>query len=254
MQAFHNDPQLKRDLLAEVKKHRLADSIISGTYGDLIDGQFKACAVGCSIESLNRLRHKKFRTGDHSAYPKLVGVPEWLARLQDTIFEGLPAKRQQRWPEQFWRAIPVGANLESVKAPFLIYVLKCVLETFDHAKYPDIERAIRKVIDLYRNGGTTEEFEAAARAAEAAALAAEAAARAAAEAAAEAAAWAAWAAARAAWAAARAAWAAEAAALAAEAAALAAAEAAARAAAEAAAFEKYADKLIALMRLAGVKE
>lgn len=168
MQAFHNDTKLKRALLAEVKKHRLADEIISGSYGITEDGKFKACAVGCSIESLNRLQGKTYSTADHESYPALVGVPAWLARLQDTIFEGLTNADQQLWPERFWRAIPVGADLKKIKAPFLIFVLEEALTTFDHTQHPDVERVIRVVIDLYRNDGAGEDFVAAAEAAEAA--------------------------------------------------------------------------------------
>lgn len=92
MIAFHGDAQLKANLLIEVEKHRLADAIISGTYGENDKGKFRGCAVGCSIESLTRLTGKSYQTSDHSAYPNLVGVPEWLARVQDTIFEELPEK------------------------------------------------------------------------------------------------------------------------------------------------------------------
>lgn len=52
MKAFHSDPTLKRDLLAEVEKHRLADAIIAGTYGKIDGGKFKGCAVGCSDEEV----------------------------------------------------------------------------------------------------------------------------------------------------------------------------------------------------------
>ena len=49
--AFQNDPQLKKDLLREVAKHRKADMIVQGTYGKE-NGTWKGCAVACSLRSL----------------------------------------------------------------------------------------------------------------------------------------------------------------------------------------------------------
>lgn len=39
--AFNNDPQLRADLLAEVQRHRDADRLIRGTYGDKDDKDFR---------------------------------------------------------------------------------------------------------------------------------------------------------------------------------------------------------------------
>lgn len=159
LQAFHNDPKLKADLLVEVEKHRRADAIVAGTYEEYrADGQFIGCAVGCSIESLNRLRGRHFKKSNHAAYPKLVGVPEWLAQLQDAIFEDMPAERRAKWPGQFWKAIRPGADLESVKAPFLIYILKQTLTNVDCSKFPEVKEAVHRVIKLHRTGGSRKEF------------------------------------------------------------------------------------------------
>ena len=101
-----------------IEKHRQADHIIQGTYGEDSNGYWKGCAVGCSIHSLNRLKGKKFSTSDHSIYETELGIPEWLARLEDTIFEGLPKAEAVKWPERFTQAIPVGADLGPVKCQF----------------------------------------------------------------------------------------------------------------------------------------
>ena len=213
MQAFHNDQAIKDKYLARVIAHREADNIIRGTGWE--DG--KGCAVGCTLENY-----------DHSRYPIELGIPEWLARVEDTLFEGMSLGKSRTWPEEFLKAVNVGADLEKIKGPFLIMVLRSALETFDHAKFPDVKSAIDGSIALWqRDDIGSDEWNKAAEAAWAAAEAAEAAR------AAEAA-WAAEAAARAARAAARAAEAA-----------WAAAEAAARAAAK---YDYFADQLLILIK------
>lgn len=193
----------------------------------------KGCAVGCTIHS-----------GDHSTYEDELGIPTWLAYLEDAVFEGLPNEYAMTWPEKFLEAIPVGVDLEKVKAPFLIFVLESTLDQFDHDKFPDVKSSFDTVIRLYREGETNKnKFEVAAEAAAAAARATWEAAEAV---------WATWAAEarRAAWAAAAAAEAAEATWAAAAAARAADATWAALAAwgARGDHFRKLADKLLELLK------
>ena len=95
---FHNDPALKASVLAQLAAHREADEFIQGTYWE--DG--KGCAVGC-------LTHDP--DGGHEQYPDRWGIPEWLAHLEDRVFEGLPADQARLWPERFMSAIPVGVEV-----------------------------------------------------------------------------------------------------------------------------------------------
>ena len=67
----------------------------------------KGCAVGCTIHS-----------ADHNQYEKKLGIPIWLARVEDRLFEGMSNKSAKAWPEQFLRAINPGADLNKVRAPF----------------------------------------------------------------------------------------------------------------------------------------
>ncbi len=83
MQAYHNKPEIKETYLQRVRAHKAADEIIKGTYWE--DG--KGCAVGCTIHD-----------SDHSRYEAELGIPEWLARVEDVIFEGLPNRRASLWP------------------------------------------------------------------------------------------------------------------------------------------------------------
>ena len=153
MQAFHNDQKIKDKYLVRVTEHQKADEIIQGKYWE--DG--KGCAVGCTIHG-----------PDHRKYETELGIPVWLAHLEDRAFEGLPIKRAKTWPSEFLSAINVGADLEKIKAPFLIFVLESALTKFDHKKFPACKSAIDKVMELYKTNGSLEDFNAACAAADAA--------------------------------------------------------------------------------------
>lgn len=150
MEAFSNDPKIKAKYLARVKAHRLADDLVQGT--GWANG--KGCAVGCTLEIY-----------EHSRYETELGIPEWLAYVEDEIFEELDENDAMLWPEIFLSAINPGADLNKIKGPFLIFILQSILDTFDHKKYPEVLQIINSVIDLWTIGGTEEDFKDAARSA-----------------------------------------------------------------------------------------
>lgn len=144
MRAYLNDPKLKQDFLAEIRKHQEADRIIQGTYGE--DGEdFKGCAVGCSIRSLNIIKGKHIPTGSHEAYEPELDMPVALAHLEDRIFEGLPVEKAKQWPYRFADAVTVGADLTMVIPKFLVWLMDD-LEQFATAKG---KVALRRVSSLY---------------------------------------------------------------------------------------------------------
>ncbi len=170
--AFHNDPTIKLDRIARVEAHIAADNLLKGATGN----GGKGCAVWCTLDAY-----------DHGRYPIEMGIPKWLARVEDTLFEGMSINKSRTWPKDFLIGINTGADLEKARGPFLIAVLNCAKASFDHAKFPDVVAALDRSIALWQRTdvGSAEwqhEAGAASRAAGAA--------------------WAAWAAADAAWAAA----------------------------------------------------
>ena len=160
--AFHGKEEIKKTYLDRVIEHARLDEIRKGTYfEDGEAGERKMGAVGCTIHSDN-----------HSAYETELGIPEWLAKVEDRIFEGLTNDRAMKWPLEFLSAINIGADLEQVKSPFMIFVLESVLGKFDHEKYPDVLKSVERVISLYKTKGSPDDFQAAADAAAAARAAA----------------------------------------------------------------------------------
>lgn len=164
MQAYKNDKKLKSDFIKEIKWHQDQDKIIQGSYGLGSNGDWKGCAVGCSIHSLNRIKDKKFTTSDHSIYETELGIPEWLARLEDTIFEGLPVEEAKKWPLRFSKAINVGADLEPVKYKFCAYLMKenidmvLKLDISDELK-EQVVKEIRDVLALHEEAIKTGEWD-----------------------------------------------------------------------------------------------
>lgn len=137
MQAFHNDPSIKQKYLDRVNFHIEADNLIRGNGWD---GE-KGCAVGCTLEKY-----------EHKAYEIELGIPEWLAYVEDTLFEGMSEEKSRTWPKDFLEAITPGVDLESVKIPFLLFVVKSTLDKFDHEKFPEIFNEINGVITTLEAG------------------------------------------------------------------------------------------------------
>jgi hypothetical protein len=135
MKAFHNDPTIKEKYLARVRAHRLADEIIHGSYWT----GSKGCAVGCTIHSPN-----------HSAYAIDLGIPQVLARLEDSIFEGLPNDLSMLWPERFLSAITPGADLSLVWPKWAVWMLTdSQWGVLQFAKTVGQMVAIQRVSDMY---------------------------------------------------------------------------------------------------------
>ena len=155
MLSYKNDVNLKTMIVEEMKSHQEHDQIIKGTYGRM-NGVFKGCAVGCAVDSFNRKLDKKYAVDSHAAFENAIGVPEWLARVQDNIFEGLPDKENSQFAVDFLEAIPVGVNLKPVQWKFCAFILKENIERVLSLKIADdlkkqVVYAIRQVLTLHED-------------------------------------------------------------------------------------------------------
>ena len=177
MQTYLNSPDLKARFLGEIAAHEAADMILQGTYGEGEGCQWKGCAVGCSLRSLNKMHGATDIDADtdtHARYPTELGWPLWLAYLEDHIFEHLPVDLAKTWPRRLAEAIPVGAVVDdTVLARILRWGLADpefgVRFATDDAEIRGYIDAVIAVFDLEIAGtATAEQREAAARAARAA--------------------------------------------------------------------------------------
>ena len=141
LKAFHGDPAVKSKYLDRVKAHAQADEIVKGRYWE----NGKGCAVGCTIHCAT-----------HSAYETELGLPQWLAQLEDVLFENLPNGEAKTFPAEFLSAIPIGVNLESVKWKFCAFLLRENIErvlalTLDYKLKDEVAASIRGVLALHEN-------------------------------------------------------------------------------------------------------
>ncbi len=230
MLAYHGNDEIKKAAVSKITAHAEADEIVKGIYWE----NGRGCAIGCQIES-----------GNHMEYENRFGIPVMLARLEDTVFEGLPNVSAKEWPLRFMGAIKPGQDLSLVGWKFLHWLLTDEKATpgINHLLVRD---AIKQCADVIYPLTQGEKVDAsAARSAESAARSAESAAWSAgsAESAARSAAWSAGSAESAARSAARSAESAESA-----------ARSAAWSAERSAAYKLMADKLIELIEQAPMAE
>jgi len=104
LRAYQNCELTKAELVARMQAHYDADEILKGATGD----NGKGCTVWCALNDYN-----------HEAFPATLGLPVWLAKLLDQIFESLPADEARQFSQDWPKAIAEGADLTLVKNQFL---------------------------------------------------------------------------------------------------------------------------------------
>jgi hypothetical protein len=127
--SFHNNPAIKQQTLDNLKEHLRLDEIIKGTGWS----NGRGCAVGCTLNEYS-----------HKAYEDELGLPEWLAHLEDVIFENLPDGLHKTFPLEMIEAIPVGVCLEKLKHILSVKRLVPLAQ-----KNPEVHDFIMAVVDLH---------------------------------------------------------------------------------------------------------
>jgi hypothetical protein len=174
----------RAEFLEQSVAHFKADMLLRGTYGEEGYDSFKGCSVGCHLhhifpdatpDEVANMDEKHFKVAKH------YGYPEWLALLQDSVFEGLPNGESAKWHVQLaeaLHALPDDYDWQAALHRCHAAILRVTLPTAGTAT-----EAVQAVIDLHEKAETD------AAAWSAAKSAAESAARSAAESAARSAAW-----------------------------------------------------------------
>ena len=134
MRAYHNDPAVKAKYVGRMRAHQEADELIRGTYWK----NGKGCAIGCTVHS-----------PEHKAYETELGMPEWFAFLEDTIFENMSEAASCRFPMRLLSAIPVGfAEWDRLYHEFCAHILRDVCK-FDRTAFPDVAAAVDAIVRLH---------------------------------------------------------------------------------------------------------
>jgi hypothetical protein len=140
--SYNNDINLKNLVVSEMIKHKEQDSFIKGAYCCHVNGRFYGCAVGCAIESLNRVLGKDYNTDTHSSLQESIGIPPWLSKVQDDFFECLPGEYGSKFAIEFLESIPIGVDLEPVRCKLNMLLLKEGIEIIQ-----DKENLLQEVKD-----------------------------------------------------------------------------------------------------------
>jgi hypothetical protein len=133
--SFHDDEKIQEKYIARIKMHMIADEIEKGYYWQ----NGKGCAVGCTIHD-----------SEHEKYEIELGIPAWLARVEDKIFENIPNHLAKEFPLKFLEAIAIGVDLNKILNPFLIMILESAINSFDQGKYPASKILIENVINALK--------------------------------------------------------------------------------------------------------
>lgn len=111
MKAYHGNKDTKSKYIERMKAHMAADELVRGNGIGFEDG--KGCAVGCTLNKY-----------DHLAFEIELGIPTWVAHLLDTLHENTSDNIWPTYSLRFLETIKPGVDLEAVKAPFLIFILR----------------------------------------------------------------------------------------------------------------------------------
>lgn len=135
--AFHNNPLIKSYYLERVKMHRKSDQMRRGQYWQKTsNGKYEGCGVACTIHS-----------SDHHAYEYELGLPEWLALVEDRLFERMTLEFCYDWPINLLAAITPGASLDIVKVKFL----SCLLSLAAPSQAGGDAIEVRSMLDAHIN-------------------------------------------------------------------------------------------------------
>lgn len=136
--AYHNDREVKKDILDQLQDHYEHDEIEQGYYWQ--DG--KGCAIGCTIYS-----------DDHMLYEPCFGIPVALAYIEDELFESLSNEKSKDWPIAFMSAITPGQDLSMVSWRLLYWIF--TQDIVYDKKYDDL---FKDVEELFSTWFTNREF------------------------------------------------------------------------------------------------
>ncbi len=148
MKAFLNDVKIHKKFIDRLQQHYKLDEIIKGQYWE----NGKGCAVGCTVHS-----------SSHISYEIELGIPEWIAKLEDKLFEGMPNEKSKEFPLKLLKSIPIGFdNWQHIYHQLYVFMLEKICKNIDNKI---VVKTICDVITLHKTESKDESAWSAARSA-----------------------------------------------------------------------------------------
>jgi len=157
VKAFHNQLPLQKEFLDRVQGHYDADEIIHGVYWE----RGKGCAIGCMVHS-----------NQHKDLESLYGIPVWIGRLVEVLFEGMENKFSKEFVLNFAKTIskPSFLGFDNWSHVYHLLGFHILEKECKHIDHPLVKQPIHDIMILHKTEETDKEkWTAAASAAESAA-------------------------------------------------------------------------------------
>jgi len=137
LQAFHNNRQIQLKFFDRAQEHYNADEIIKGVYWE----NGKGCMVGCMVHSNN-----------HKDLEIQYGIPEWLGRLIDILFEGMKNVHSKEFFISFVKTITKYSflgfeNWQHIYHQLCVFMLEKICKNTDNKI---VVKAICDIITLHK--------------------------------------------------------------------------------------------------------
>ena len=129
------------------KQHREADRFLQGSWiekGKGEAGMHRGCFYGCIMQRKEDVL---------SSASKTMGLPEWIVRVSEKIFEGLPKDLAKEFPVKLLEAIPTTADTTQMWKDWHYTVLM----DKKHGQYKncgdneECKKAIKQCADLFKD-------------------------------------------------------------------------------------------------------
>ena len=150
-------PEQKTEFLDQSRMHFAADMLLRGTYAAKDADDFKGCSVGChlrhimttaTVEQIKNIDDKHRRVANY------YGYPEWLALLQDSIFEGLPNGESAKWHVLLAESLaktPADYDWQAALHRVHAAILRISYKTAGTA-----QEVVNRILDLHERAGRGE--------------------------------------------------------------------------------------------------
>jgi hypothetical protein len=142
-------------MVVAAQHHFDADMLVKGTYGKGIEN-FRGCSVGCFAHEVSPKKRVP-NSNIHKFVADHYGYPEWLALLQDTIFEGLPngpKGENSKWHVQLAQtlaALPVEFDWTAA-----LHRVHAAILQISYVTAGTAQEAVKAVLDLHERAGRGE--------------------------------------------------------------------------------------------------